>query len=50
MKETCPDVMQTYAECVLTAQKDEQTAELHRACEAEFAAVKDCFRRVRGQF
>ena len=46
MKETCPDVMKQYATCVLDEQEAGTT--LHRACETEFRAVKECFRLVRG--
>lgn len=58
MKQVCPDVMQQYATCVLQAQEEQDdegdgtssgARTLHRACEAEFQAVKECFRQVRRQ-
>mmetsp|Transcript_703 Transcript_703/g.1289 ORF Transcript_703/g.1289 Transcript_703/m.1289 type:complete len:80 (+) Transcript_703:102-341(+) len=45
MKETCPDAMKVYADCVI-AQHQEGNLE-KGTCEMEFATVKACFRAVR---
>jgi hypothetical protein len=45
MKETCPDSIKLYAQCVIQHQKDGTLD--HKSCEEEFRSVKDCFRSVR---
>ena len=47
MKESCPEVMRAYATCVLAAQQQPEQTTLHHACDAEFVAVKECFRDAR---
>ena len=61
MKETCPDVMQAYARCVLRHSEDDNQdntnkndtkdnpALHHRACQDEFRLVQQCFQTVRTQ-
>ena len=46
MKEVCPDTIRLYASCV---SNNHGAGVLEKgSCEAEFQAVKDCFRGVRG--
>ena len=60
MKETCPEVMQAYARCVLRHSEDNQDnhntnknednpALHHHACQDEFRLVQQCFQTVRTQ-
>lgn len=46
MKETCPQAIQAYAQCV-TTQQEEAEGLVQHACREEFAAVKACFRAAR---
>lgn len=45
MEETCPDVMKSYARCVIDKQNN--GALIQGACEEQFQAVMKCFRSVR---
>mmetsp|Transcript_42906 Transcript_42906/g.73189 ORF Transcript_42906/g.73189 Transcript_42906/m.73189 type:complete len:141 (+) Transcript_42906:237-659(+) len=45
MEQSCPDVMQAYAKCVI--HKQNSGALVKDACGKEFQAVMDCFRSVR---
>mmetsp|Transcript_4569 Transcript_4569/g.10027 ORF Transcript_4569/g.10027 Transcript_4569/m.10027 type:complete len:127 (+) Transcript_4569:167-547(+) len=45
MEETCPDVMKTYARCVIDKQNG--GALVQGACDESFQAVMNCFRSVR---
>ena len=47
MKETCPQHIRTYAQCVIIHQ-NEGTLD-HKTCQLEFDSVKQCFRSVRFQ-
>jgi hypothetical protein len=45
MKQTCPETIRAYAQCVIKA---EQAGNMTKGdCDAEFASVKACFREVR---
>lgn len=45
MEKKCPDVMKSYAKCVID--KQNSGALIQGACEEQFQAVMDCFRTVR---
>eukprot|EP00521_Asterionellopsis_glacialis_P015320 CAMPEP_0195303310 /NCGR_PEP_ID=MMETSP0707-20130614/32583_1 /TAXON_ID=33640 /ORGANISM="Asterionellopsis glacialis, Strain CCMP134" /LENGTH=78 /DNA_ID=CAMNT_0040366815 /DNA_START=46 /DNA_END=282 /DNA_ORIENTATION=+ len=45
MKQSCPEHMKAYAECVIA---EHNSGNLQRnSCDAQFALVKECFRSVR---
>jgi hypothetical protein len=47
MKQTCPESLRVYAQCVIQA---EQAGNMSKGdCDAEFTNVKACFRQVRRQ-
>lgn len=47
MKETCPQHIRGYAQCVMLQQQDGTLD--HKTCQTEFDFVKQCFRSVRLQ-
>jgi hypothetical protein len=47
MKDTCPQFIKAYAVCVMETEKSDSNSTQHKACDKEFAMVKDCFQQVR---